>query len=304
MNKDKVAILLSTYNGEKYIREQIDSLLNQTYENIEIYVRDDGSVDKTPQILKEYEKNGKITLTLGNNIGFIKSFLELLSYPKDSKYYSFCDQDDIWLEDKIERSVKKIKEKDSSKPILYSSNYDCYDSNMNYIKGSGYAKNKSTEFYKSVIECVSPGMTMCINNVAKEMLVNAFPNEAFFHDWWICLVCSGLGVVIYDSKVTVKYRIHESNVTVSTNGFFKDIKTKIKRYFGNSFYKKIKKQCIEFYQIYGDKLSRENKNFLELFINKKYSLKKQIKKIFYRRRYKNNIKDEIFIRFIFILGKL
>ena len=304
MDEKKVAILISTYNGEKYIEEQLNSILNQSYKNIEIYVRDDGSKDNTTNILKKYEAEGKIKLKLGDNIGFSKSFLELLSYPEDASYYAFCDQDDVWMKEKIERAVLNIEKKDQKKPILYASNYLCYNSKMEYLRDSGYKKNKKTAFYKSIIECIAPGMTMCINDVAKEILIKYYPKNIFFHDWWVCLICSGLGEVIYDSKPSVKYRIHDSNVTVSKQGLIKDLKVKISRYLGNEFYKKIKKQCMDFYKIYGDKLQERDRKVLELYRNKKYSLKNQIIKTFYPKRYKDNLKDEIFIRCMFVLGKL
>ena len=93
----KVIILLSAYNGEKYIREQIKSIINQTYSEIKIYVRDDGSKDQTPQILKEFADEGMIKLYLGENIGFVKSFLWLVKNCENADYYAFADQDDVWL---------------------------------------------------------------------------------------------------------------------------------------------------------------------------------------------------------------
>ena len=99
---------MSTYNGEKYVREQLDSILNQTYKNIEIVVRDDGSKDNTVKIIKEYqEKYKNIKLVTGKNLGFIKSFFELLKIT-ESDYYSYADQDDIWMENKIELAVELL----------------------------------------------------------------------------------------------------------------------------------------------------------------------------------------------------
>ena len=115
MGDKKVAIIMSTYNGEKYIKEQLDSLFNHTYKNIEIYVRDDGSKDKTVEILREYEKNGKIHLFVKENKGFIKSFFECLSFCDDADYYSFCDQDDVWYEDKVERAVNALNSMNQEK---------------------------------------------------------------------------------------------------------------------------------------------------------------------------------------------
>ena len=101
---------MSTYNGEKFIREQLDSILAQTYKNIEIVVRDDGSKDNTVSIVKEYmQKNSNITLYEGENLGFIKSFFELLTLV-EADYYSYADQDDVWMENKIELAVNSLNE--------------------------------------------------------------------------------------------------------------------------------------------------------------------------------------------------
>lgn len=143
MENKKVAVVLSTYNGEKYIKKQIDSILRQTYKNIEIYVRDDGSKDKTVEILKRYENDRKIKLYVQENVGFIKSFFKCLSFCDDADYYAFCDQDDEWNEDKIERAVNLLNEKEQVKPLLYFSDYDYYDENMNFIAHSKHHKKRT-----------------------------------------------------------------------------------------------------------------------------------------------------------------
>ena len=130
-NNPKVIICMSTYNGEKYVKEQIESLLNQTYKNLEIYVRDDGSKDNTINILEEYEKNNKIHFIKGNNVGVVKSFYECLKEAYDNaEYFAYCDQDDKWHEDKIERSISKLK-KENLKYTIYDENgYMNYDNSL------------------------------------------------------------------------------------------------------------------------------------------------------------------------------
>ncbi|HOV15546.1 MAG TPA: glycosyltransferase, partial [Spirochaetota bacterium] len=124
----KINILMSTYNGEKYLKEQLDSLLNQTYKNIKIYIRDDGSSDNTLNILKEYNKENKINLFVGENIGFVKSFFWLIKNSDNADYYSFSDQDDVWFPGKLEKAINLLNKYDSQIPTLYFSNFDYYDS--------------------------------------------------------------------------------------------------------------------------------------------------------------------------------
>ena len=119
---ETVQVLMSTYNGEKYIREQLNSIINQTYPSIKILVRDDGSSDGTIEILEEYAaKYDNMAYYAGKNLGVIQSFLQLLKDSDDSSaYYAFSDQDDVWLPEKIEKAVEMIENnKEVEQPILY-----------------------------------------------------------------------------------------------------------------------------------------------------------------------------------------
>lgn len=186
----KVAVLISTYNGEKYLKEQLDSILNQTYQNIEIVIRDDGSTDSTIDIIKEYQKRyHNITLKSGTNIGFIKSFFALLELA-DADYYAYSDQDDVWMENKIELAVNALNNADNSKPNMVFGNSDYYNETMNFI-GKG-EQHKIFSFKNSLYECVAQGMTMTINQVAKKMIIENIPEKCLFHDWWTYMICSGL----------------------------------------------------------------------------------------------------------------
>lgn len=179
MESKKVAILISTYNGEKYLKEQMDSLLNQTYKNIDIYIRDDSSTDGTIKIIEEYIKNtSNIKLIKGENLGFVKSFFELLKEVREADYYAFCDQDDIWMEDKIERAVEFLSKLDENKANLYFSNSDYYDGEMNFIAHG--EEKKVYNFRNSLVECVSQGMTMCINKKARDEIAKNIPRKLRF----------------------------------------------------------------------------------------------------------------------------
>ena len=161
--KKTVTILLSTYNGEKYLEEQLQSLFNQTYwENCTLFVRDDGSKDGTIDILKKYEKENKLILNCGENIGFVKSFFWLLNNAPKADFYSFCDQDDVWFEDKIARAVSMLSEKDLNNPQLYFSDYDFYSSNLKFISTRSTSK-KTPSFYEALTDCRAAGFTILIN---------------------------------------------------------------------------------------------------------------------------------------------
>lgn len=215
-------------------------MISQTYSNIDIYIRDDGSTDNTVNIIEEYKtKYHNIYLEKGENVGFIKSFFQLLEMNDSADIYSYCDQDDVWEYDKIERAVEFICNADNKKPVLYFSNSDYYDANMNFI---GHAERKKIyNFRNSLVECVSQGMTMCINKTARNIMVKNIPRSTLYHDWWTYMICSGFGQVIYDEKSEVKYRRHTSSVTAEGMDFFKLQIWRIKKFlFGDSL-KQIKK---------------------------------------------------------------
>lgn len=298
----KVAVVMSTYNGEKYVAEQLDSILNQTYKNIEIVVRDDGSKDNTVKIIKEYQKKyNNIKLVTGKNLGFIKSFFELLKIT-ESDYYAYADQDDVWMENKIELAVNLLNELDDTKPNMAFGNSDYYDENMNLI-GEG-EKHRKFSFKSALFECVSQGMTMTINKKTRDYIVENPPKTCFFHDWWTYLICIGLGNVVYSDVTTVKYRRMKTNATSEGQGYIKLLIWRIKNLLINDGIKDVKRQMINFKEIYYKELNEENKKVLDLFSNEKYNFFVAIKKAFYSKKLRRRMIDDFMLRVIFILGVL
>ena len=302
MRDKKVAVVMSTYNGEKYIKEQMDSILNQTYKNIEIVVRDDGSKDGTVEIVKEYQKSHpNISLYEGDNVGFVNSFFGLLAIA-EADYYAYADQDDVWLENKIELAVNELDKLDNSKPNMAFGNSDYYDDEMNFI---GYGeKNKKYSFLRSLFSCIGQGMTFTINQKTKELITNNRPKSCFFHDWWTYILCVSMGNVAYSNVTTVKYRRRKENATSEGQGYFRLIVWRVKNLlFGNGM-KDIKQQMLNFKEIFYDKLSDENKKIIDLFGNEKYSFIKAIRKTFYPKRIRSKLVDEVMLRFLFLFGVL
>ncbi|MGN1299280.1 MAG: glycosyltransferase family 2 protein [Candidatus Scatovivens sp.] len=301
MSNKKVAIVMSTYNGEKYVAEQIESLLNQTYKNIDIFIRDDGSTDKTLEILHKYKDDGKIKLFLGENIGFIDSFYFILNEAKKYDYYAFCDQDDVWNEDKIENAVNAMQNSKPDIATMYFSRYDFYDENMNF-KERGPIFKKGPSFRNSLVDCISLGISILINNKAKEIILATGRENTCGHDWWAYIVCSAVGKVIYDKKATVKYRRTGNNVSPGGNNFIKLQIYRIKKLLFNDYFKNISLQFIQIKEYFYKDLTEDKKEILDMFTQK--SFKNYIKKIFYPKMFRQNIIDEILLRIIFLLGKL
>lgn len=228
--KPSITILLSTYNGADYIKEQLDSLFSQDYSNFKILVRDDGSKDDTIKILNYYKKkeNKEFSYYIGSNLGSCKSFLSLLNDAPKSDYYAFCDQDDVWDNDKLSCAVEKLFKLDNKKPNLYFSNLRVVDKNLKFVRLSHNSKQYMKNKFSPLIEPLTGGCTMVFNDVARELIINNIPDKCSMHDSWIYLVCGIFGSIVYDEKPHMSYRIHEKNVVGTYKK--KNISSYIKRF--------------------------------------------------------------------------
>ncbi len=302
MEEKKVAILMSTYNGAKFIKEQMDSILCQTYKNIEVIVRDDGSTDDTVSMIEDYQKKyDNIHLIKGKNIGFIKSFFTLLKIAK-ADYYAYADQDDIWLENKIALAVHALNQLDNNKPNMAFGNSDYYNENMELL---GYGEtNRKFSFRNALFECVTQGMTMTINQKTRDLIVENPPKTCFFHDWWTYLICIGMGNVAYDNVTTVKYRRMKTNATSEGQGYIKLLLWRVKNLLCNHGIKDIKKQMINFKTIYYEKLSPENQKIIDLFSNETYHFSTAVQKACYPKKLRRRTIDDLMLRVIFLIGIL
>ncbi|WP_162151124.1 glycosyltransferase family 2 protein [Haploplasma modicum] len=295
-----MTILLSTYNGEKFLKKQLESLYDQTYKNIKIYIRDDGSTDNTLKILDEEQKKGKILFYSGKNKGVAESFWELIKNASDSDYYAFCDQDDFWLKDKIEKSVKRLVKEDKNMPLLYMSNVKIVDSNLNVIKDDKKDYEYIENPKRALIKSLSPGCTF-VFNYKSILLLRKYNGKVDIHDWMTHKIISLHGKVIKDYDSTMLYRQHENNVIGAKNGIIKTMKRVIKT-FKNSDNSR-KKIGISLLENYSETVSNENREYLELLAN--YDQNKKSKKKFYK-EFKTVLSpvEKIYFKFLISKGKI
>lgn len=221
MKRHHLAILMATYNGAKYVRQQLDSLLAQTCQNFAIFISDDGSSDETLKIVEQYANQyPKKIFILTDPVlhkGAAGRFFWLLEQT-DASYYMFCDQDDVWLPDKIERTSAKMYETEKSHPdipIVVHTDLQVVDSNLKVIRPSLWKMMKlrpdllSQANYIGINNGVT-GCTMMINDRAKVQSL-PLPPDAPMHDYWIAYIVSKNGLVAYLSQTTILYRQHGSN---------------------------------------------------------------------------------------------
>jgi glycosyltransferase involved in cell wall biosynthesis len=297
-----VKILLSSYNGGLYLREQLDSLIAQDYENIEIYVRDDGSKDATPQLLKEYESKGLIHLALAENIGVSDSFFTLMRNCGDADYFAWCDQDDVWEPWKISEAVAALKQRDSSIPLMWYSIYDFYDSNMKLIR-KGEQNDQTNHFTSSLLQTYVAGCTEVFNRKACDMMREKAP-YSFAFDGWVCRLAAGLGEVIYCGKPTMKHRIHSLNTSEAGADTADRWKRRFATIFGSGRLAEKRRELEVFCDYYSAALNAADQKVMALFSATNMGFIRQIKKLFYYRRFRTRLIDEIATRLLFVLNKL
>lgn len=222
-----IYILLSTYNGERYLPKQLDSIIAQTYSDWRLFARDDGSVDETRAILDSYaRKDARITVAADKqNIGAKRSFMSLLEQNGGADYYAFADQDDIWDTDKLEICLKKMQQVERSypnSPVVIHTDLRVVDGHLQEIAPSFWKycnirPDLLDDHIRYMAFCPSvTGCTMLFNKAARICSLSIKEN-ALMHDWWIArqtMLAGGYVVPIW--QTTVAYRQHENNVLGAT----------------------------------------------------------------------------------------
>lgn len=213
----RVAILLCTFDGQRFLSDQLESLRSQTYPDWELWVSDDGSQDRTRVILDSFQASAgadRSSIHNGPAEGFVANFLSLVCHASiTADYYAFSDQDDVWEPEKLERAVNWLKSVPQSVPALYCSRTRLVDPENNEI-GLSPLFPKSPTFANALTQNVGGGNTMVFNHAARELIRLAGDNvDVVAHDWWAYLVVTGCGgQVFYDPIPSIRYRQHENNL--------------------------------------------------------------------------------------------
>lgn len=219
---EKVIVLLSTYNGERYLVEQLQSLVAQKDVSSEILVRDDGSKDSTTRILDEWQEKGLLSWYNSVNLGPGKSFIDLLQNAAPGNYYAFCDQDDVWMPEKLRLTMDKMKcveLANPGKPVIIHTDMHVVDENLKIIhdsfwRSSGLRPDVLRTFhYLCTCNSVN-GCTIVMNSAARELILEKYvEHDVIIHDVISALTVAYYGGIIdYVDTPTVLYRQHSSNV--------------------------------------------------------------------------------------------
>ena len=298
-----VNVLMSTYNGQQYLREQIDSLLMQKGVKVQIIVRDDGSTDDTKKILDEYQSKGQLTWYTGENLRTAKSFMDIVRKVSDAPYYAFCDQDDVWKPEKLKRAIEKIREIEKDDlPVLYNSDYQLVDAQLNPLPESNH--KSTTTFNAAILSSCTTGCTVVFNKALQKYLSEYTPKYQAMHDSWACRVCLAVGgKVIFDENYkSLLYRQHGNNVL----GDHRTLGTRLKLIFKRISTKECSasRQAQEILDGYRQYMSEENIQIAEKVANYRKSIRNRFSLLFSKkiitpyRKYNRGIKVAILLGYL------
>lgn len=306
MKIEKVVVLLSTYNGEKFLRQQLDSVLGQKGVEVSVFVRDDGSSDNTIDILKEYEKKASVKWYKGNNIGYAKSFWKLIRSSEDAEYFAFCDQDDIWDEDKLYCAIDMIKNnfKNLNTPILYFSDVRVTDCELHLIQDHMVDRIKAT-YAHSLMKNIAPGCTYVFNKAAKKIL-EEYDVEKFgidIHDWQVYRIVSCFGQVIFDKTSHMNYRQHSNNQIGAKNVGIKEYKDALYRLKNKKNVNCRQEYAKRMLEAYGNLMSEENFQITKRMATYRGGIREKVQLLFDRRFNLEGIKG-IYFKLLVLTGRV
>ena len=294
----KLIVLMSTYNGEKYLGEQIRSLLSQKLRADKIIIRDDGSSDMTMEILKDYsERYSFIEYYSGKNCGPGRSFFDLIRNCEEADYYALCDQDDYWFEDKLETAVEMLEKEDGTIPLLYAGRFILTDEKLSPLDSDISKLYSYTDFPHALMYHTAPGCTFVFNNEARKKIVEFDPEKEYMliHDAVIHKVTALFGKVMLDETPHMYYRQHGDNAIGLTADKKKTFFNRIRNFTSGKIRNYRRNSAKSLLNVYGPECTEENRKLLEMVADYGKSWKLKRKLIMDKRFRTGTINDFFFV---------
>jgi len=303
MDNKSVAILLATFNGERYISEFLDSLCSQSYKDFCIYVRDDGSTDFTLSILNAYMSRLTIeVLPSDGRLGPAKGFLQIMAMANaEHGCYLFADQDDYWYQDKVERAADGLLAY-KQEVLLYCSRLEYVDQDLRHLKYSPIPSNLSIE--NAVVENIAVGCTVGITQRMRYEVLAGNPYDFIMHDWWLYLYANAFGRVVFDVKPSIKYRQHGSNTIGAATGVLDDFRrrwTRFARRDGGVHL--LSRQSNAFLCCHGEALTERNRRLLTMLADGKKRFTTRLRLAIAPPVARQSRLDTFILRFLFLIGR-
>jgi len=304
MREARVEVLMSTFNGCRYLEKQIDSILAQSLNNVKLTIRDDGSTDDTLSVLNRYSSMKDIDIYGEENVGVVGSFFELIYKVDDSsQFVAFSDQDDVWHQRKLEVALDKLSRAEGGKPAMYCSRTRLVDEELRFI-ALGRGISRPVGLKNAVLQNIATGCTVVLNREAVDALKVKRPDikNINMHDWWIYLVISGLGEVIFDNESYIDYRQHDSNVIGGSSGI-KFWVSRFKRVLKRDK-EEITLQLKEFLEVYSSDIPVEQVAMCREFIDigASHNFFKRIRYALISPLYRQSLFDDLLFRILLVLG--
>jgi glycosyltransferase involved in cell wall biosynthesis len=221
-NDEKVVILLGTFNGAEFLPEQLQSFCDQSHSNWELVVSDDGSTDRTIEVIEDFSKRApqKVTLRQGPGKEFWRNYLSIVQLDDiDGDYFAYSDQDDIWSSEKLTKAIEWLATVPKGRPALYFTR-TALIGRYGKLRGFSPLYKRASNFQNALVQNIGGGNTMVFNRAAKLVLASTPPDvELIAHDWWTYQMVTGVGgIAHYDPWPSTKYRQHEQNLFGSNAG--------------------------------------------------------------------------------------
>lgn len=298
----KVIVLMSSFNGQKYIASQIESILNQEEVGVHLLIRDDGSSDSTIKIIDNFAQNdSRVTYYRGDNIRPAKSFFNLVQRTPRADYYAFSDQDDVWDPRKLIQAIAQLKEFEDNTPLLYYSNLKIVDEDLSYIRMHHKKPQDVKNKYVQLTEHYGTGCTMVFNEAARQLCISTFPDDDIMHDTWFALSCGFLGRIVYDHNSYISYRQHSNNVVGVATNFRMRLKRSMKRLLDSNLQPRYTCSKIVYKQLYGLLDTTDRKKIGKMAFYKD-SVLNRMKLLFDKDICCTTVFDDIKYRLLILLG--
>jgi hypothetical protein len=296
------AVLLSTFNGSPFLPQFLTSLLRQSHESWIIYWRDDGSRDGTPDIVRSQVPGDRLVeLQSSDRLGPCGSFLSILraAAGKHASYH-FADQDDVWLPRKLEYAHEALRQIDQ--PTLFHCRQELIDAHGNPFGLSAVAGLPS--FDNAVVENIVVGCSAAFNDAAARLGAQGRPNRALMHDWWMYLIVSSLGQVVYSCEPSIQYRQHANNVVGSNPGGISALRTKLRRHFARKTgASPICGQLSDFLSIHGNQLSEGQRRLARDLIEGRSSISARLRLAMTTKARRQSALDQLLLRAVLLTGR-
>jgi len=298
----RVQVLLSTYNGQTHLAEQLATVLGQDHKELDILIRDDGSIDRTREVLTSFSGDRRVSMIFGDNLGVVGSFFDLLSRSSaEADYIALCDQDDVWLPDKISRALQFLSGSDPERPLLYASRVTVVDEVLRRLEMSRRPR-KEIGLGNALAENLFPGCTMVLNRAARDVVSVRLPNFALMHDWWIYLVISAFGEIRFDEESRILYRQHAHNVVGVASGVRRKVLRRISRFVRRN--QRITWQVAEFHRLFGNRLTFAQLETVKLVERSAQSLAGRLALASSSKVYRQSRVDDLLLRLVILANRL